>query len=206
MQSALFDPILGTMATFDAVPESVSSLRNHLLIAMPGLFDSAFAHSLIYICEHTPEGAMGLAVNRPLGENLSEILDQFNLQYPAPVGELPLLAGGPVQMGRGFVLHPTEPRQWQSTLAVGDGISLTASKDIIADIAEGKGPDIALVILGYAGWGAGQLEQELLDNLWLTLPAEPELLFGTPIEHRAAVAAARLGVELSQLSISAGHA
>lgn len=194
------------MAIINAATEPLSSLRNHLLIAMPGLLDSAFANALIYLCEHNSEGAMGLTVNRPLGVNLSQILDQFNLHYPPPIGELPLLAGGPVQLGRGFVLHRSEAGEWQSTLAIGDGISLTASKDIITDIADGKGPKDALVILGYAGWAAGQLEQELLANLWLTVPADSELLFDTLVDHRASLAAARLGVKLNQLSISAGNA
>lgn len=194
------------MASANASTHPAVRLRDHFLIAMPRLLDSGFANSLIYLCEHSPEGAMGLVVNRPLGLNLSQILDQFGLPYPAPIGELPLLAGGPVQLERGFVLHPSGAQHWESTLIIGNGISLTASKDIIAAIADSRGPQGALVILGYSGWAAGQLEQELLANLWLQVPADPQILFDTPVEHRAQFAAARLGIQLNQLSTSAGHA
>lgn len=192
-----------TNANFNDTPVN---LRNQLLIAMPGLQDPSFAHALVYLCQHGPEGAMGLVVNRPMGMQLGQVLDQFKLQYPAAIGKLPLLYGGPVQTARGFVLHRTEERRWESTLDIDGGISLTASMDIITDIADNRGPPTPLVILGYAGWGAGQLEEELLANFWLTVPADAELLFDTPIEHRASIAAARLGVTLSQLSSSAGHA
>ncbi len=185
---------------------SFSSLRNQLLIAMPGMLDPRFAHTVIYLCEHSEEGAMGLTVNRPTGAPISKIFQQLDLDYPATLGDKPLLAGGPVQLERGFVLHRPGPKAWESTLTTGNEINLTASRDIIVDIAANQGPVSLLIFLGYAGWGPGQLEQELVENAWLTVPADPELLFDTPAERIASLAAARIGVDLSQLSYVAGHA
>ncbi len=186
--------------------QGFNHLRGQLLVAMPGLTDPGFAHSVVYICEHTPEGAMGLTINRPLGLPLSQIFAQLNLPCPEKLGALPLLLGGPVQQERGFVLHRSKDQQWQSTVSVSDQISLTASRDIIEAIAHEEGPAESLIILGYAGWGAGQLEQELLANAWLTVPADAEFLFDTPLERCAHLAAARIGINLNQLSNSAGHA
>ncbi len=185
---------------------SFSSLRNQLLIAMPGMLDARFAQTVVYLCEHSEEGAMGLTVNRPTGAPISKIFQQLDLDFPSTLGDKPLLAGGPVQLERGFVLHRPGPRTWESTLATGREINLTASRDIIVDIAANQGPGSLLIFLGYAGWGPGQLEQELAENAWLTVPADPELLFDTPTEQLASLAAARIGVDLRQLSYIAGHA
>lgn len=182
-------------------------LDHHFLIAMPGLVDSAFARSLVYICKHTPEGAMGLRVDHPLDVTLRELFVQLRLPHNGILADRLLLAGGPVRSEWGFVLHPQTRRKWHSSLEVADGVSLTASRDIIEAMATGSEvPEQSLVALGYAGWGAGQLEQELGANAWLTVPADAELLFDAPLEHKAQRAAARIGVDLAKLSVHAGHA
>ncbi|OUS09191.1 hypothetical protein A9Q90_04155 [Gammaproteobacteria bacterium 54_18_T64] len=187
-----------------------TNLRGQLLIAMPGLLDPNFVHSVVYICQHSAEGAMGIAINRPLGLPLSQVFEQLNLDYIPKNGTQTLLCGGPVEEQQGFVLHRPAQKQWQATAAISEEILLTTSRDIIDDMASNQGPDATLVALGYAGWVAGQLEQELLDNAWLTVPANgellPQLLFDTPLEQRADLAAASIGVNLSQLSNSTGHA
>lgn len=186
---------------------SFTSLQHHFLIAMPGLRHSGFADSLIYICRHTPDGAMGLRVNHRLDVTLRELFLHLQLPSEGPLADQLLLAGGPVRSEWGFVLHPGSDRRWQSTLEVAPGVALTASKDIIAALATGEdAPAQSLVALGYAGWGAGQLEEELGANAWLTVAAEPDLLFEVPIEERARLAAARVGVDLARLSHSVGHA
>ena len=182
-------------------------LEHHFLIAMPGLRDSAFADALVYICRHTPEGAMGLRVNHRLNVTLRELFLQLQLPGDGAIADRVLLSGGPVRGQWGFVLHQDTGHRWQSMVDVADGVALTASRDIIEAMATGAGaPESSLVALGYAGWGAGQLEAELADNAWLTTPATPELLFETRIEDRARLAAARIGVDLSKLSTCAGHA
>lgn len=183
-----------------------ADLKGQLLIAMPGLMDGCFNHSVVYICEHSSEGAMGLIVNRPLEIPLRQIFDQLDLPCPEAISTQPLLSGGPVQQQRGFILHRRTDEKWSSTVSVNDQVSLTVSRDIIESIATNKGPSDSLIILGYAGWSAGQLEQELLDNAWLTTPTDTEFLFETPFDNRASVAAARIGINLEQLSNSAGHA
>lgn len=184
---------------------SGGSLRNHFLIAMPGLRESMFAQSLTYVCDHGPNGTMGLVVNRTLDINLSEVFEQLELGYQKDIGHTPVLAGGPVSTERGFVLHPAGG-QWQSSMQISNDISLTASRDIISAIAEGKGPESTLFILGYAGWGAGQIEEEIMENSWLTIPADFDILFHTPIEQRWAAAARNLGVDMNLMSTTAGHA
>lgn len=181
------------------------NLRNHFLIAMPGLNDPLFANSITYICDHSPEGAMGLVVNRALDLQLKDVFEQMSLGYQEENGKAPILAGGPVNTQRGFVLHPTGG-VWQSTIQITPEISLTASRDIIAAIANDQGPKNALFVLGYSGWGAGQLEQELKDNSWLTVPADADILFHTPIEMRWRAAAMRLGVDMNLMPTQAGHA
>ena len=183
-----------------------NSLKNHFLIAMPGLCGGVFANSITYICEHTEEGAMGIVINHPLELSLDEILEHLDL------GEIHLkrndriLAGGPVQMDRGFVLHRRGIKEWQATMPVSDQIALTTSQDILSDIAHNEGPEDSLVALGYAGWAAGQLESEIADNAWLTMPADIDIIFKTPPEDRARVAAAKLGIDLALISPQAGHA
>lgn len=186
--------------------ETFSDLRGQLLLAMPKLVDSCFAHAVIYICEHNVDGAMGLIINQPINVPLKRIFAQLDLPCPDKLSSQQLLLGGPVQRERGFILHRNTDKQWQSTMPVGDHVSLTASPDIIEALAANEGPEDSLIVLGYAGWGAGQLEQELLDNAWLTAPADTEFLFDTPFDSRARLAAASIGVDLNQLSNSAGHA
>ena len=182
---------------------SMDSLRNHFLIAMPSLSGSIFSHTITYICDHTEEGAMGLVINQSLNITLDEIFQQMGVK--SKVGATPVLSGGPVQPERGFVLHSADSR-WDSTLEVADDILLTASRDVINAIAEGHGPEHYLVILGYAGWAAGQLEDELADNSWLTAPADSNILFHTPIEQRWNSVASNLGIDLDLISSTAGHA
>ena len=189
---------------------NATSLRGQLLIAMPGLLDPNFIHSVVYICQHSEAGAMGITINRPLELPLSQVFEQLDLDYTPPNGTQTLLCGGPVEEQQGFVLHPPTEKYWQATAAISDDIFLTTSRDIIDDMACEQGPDTALVALGYAGWTSGQLEQELLENAWLTIPPDTtllsQLLFETPLDERANLAAASLGINLSQLSNSAGHA
>jgi putative transcriptional regulator len=183
------------------------TLRNHFLIAMPGMEDSIFAHSITYLCEHNEHGAMGIVVNRPLELSFDDIFDHLEIPDFAHHHEQPVLAGGPVQTERGFVLHRRSERWcWHSTLHVTDEISLTTSRDILDAIAHDAGPQESLIALGYAGWGPGQLEQELAANAWLSLPAEAAILFDTPLEQRAHAAASRLGINLDLLSTTCGNA
>jgi putative transcriptional regulator len=181
-------------------------LSHHFLMAMPALADPFFERSLIYLCDHSPEGAMGLIVNRPLGLTYSELFSQVELPLHDPaLGFRHVHFGGPVQTDRGFVLHRPEGK-WQASLAVGNGISLTSSRDVLAAIGETGEPKDALVALGYAGWGAGQLEAEIAANSWLSVEADPEILFAVPPEDRLPAAFAKLGFDITQLSSIAGHA
>jgi putative transcriptional regulator len=181
-------------------------LTNQFLIAMPGLEDPNFFHSVTYICEHNDQGALGLVINRPLDMQLGEILQHIKLQHSEPEArQIQVHLGGPVQQDRGFVLH--EPLgEWEATLKVTDRIGITSSLDILQAIAKNEGPERSLITLGYAGWGAGQLEQEMAENAWLSGPADPEILFNSPDEERWKAAAASLGVDLDLLSGEAGHA
>lgn len=167
---------------------------------------SGFASTVTYICEHDELGAMGLVINRPTGIALSEIFSQLEIgPDPSPRGVDPIYAGGPVQTDRGFILHSNH-KKWDSTIAITDHISLTTSKDILASIAKDEGPQECLVALGYAGWGAGQLEQEIANNYWLTAPADSQIIFHTPYDKRLGAAAQLLGISLEQVSPDAGHA
>lgn len=181
-----------------------SSLRNHLLIAMPGLNDPNFAHSVTYLCEHDEHGALGIVINAPLSVTWGELLSQMELP-PGPRGEEPVVLGGPVQPDHGFVLHGAWG-EWQSTLAITPEVHLTTSVDILTALAHGTGPRDCLVALGYAGWGAGQLEQELADNAWLTCEATPDILFRLPFEQRLDASLKLLGIDPGMLSSQAGHA
>ena len=183
------------------------SLKNHFLLAMPGLQDPSFRHAVVYICEHTEDGgAMGFTVNHPSRVPMSRIFDEFELEYSEDVGKQLLLAGGPVHQERGFVIHRPADTHWESTLRISEDVCITASRDIIVDIARSRGPSSSYISLGYAGWGPGQLEQELVDNSWLVIEADPTILFDTPFEERARATAAKLGVDLDRLSPQAGHA
>lgn len=186
---------------------SLGSLRNQFLIAMPGMSDPNFAHSVTYICEHSDDGAMGLVINLPMELTLGEIYQQLDLATDHQSANQSAMAGGPVSTERGFVLHPNNDRQrWQSTLAVSPSVALTASKDILESMSKGEGPAHYLVALGYAGWEKGQLEQEIADNAWLTVPADEQIIFHTPAEQRWSAAARDLGIDLNLISNTAGHA
>lgn len=181
-------------------------LKHHFLIAMPHMEDPRFVHSLIYLCEHNEDGAMGLVINQPSGLNLSDVLEQTapDLTVPREVGERVVFNGGPVQSERGFVLH-RGPQRWESSLDLGP-LRLTTSRDILLDLSSGGGPDDIFVALGYTGWEAGQLDQELADNVWLSTPADYRILFELAPELRLDEAARQLGVDLNLLTSQAGHA
>lgn len=182
------------------------SLRNQLLIAMPQLEDPNFHHSVTYLIEHNEEGAMGLTLNRPLTGSVEDVLDDLGIAHSARIGAShQLVAGGPVQPEAGFILHRDDGTPWQHSVAVGDGLCLTTSQDILEAIGNGEGPAQSLLALGYAGWAPGQLEQELSENAWLSVPASPELIFDTPAEQRWQAAAARLGIDVNLISTQAGH-
>jgi putative transcriptional regulator len=182
------------------------NLTHHFLIAMPAIKEGFFAGALTYICEHNEKGALGIIVNRPLSLTLGEMFDQISIPlHDARLVKMPVYFGGPVQTERGFVLHDTLG-DWQSTLRINDAMALTTSKDILSAVGEGNGTDNLLIALGYAGWEQGQLEQEITQNTWLTVPADPRILFDLPPEERLAAAMASLGVEYSSLVEEAGHA
>lgn len=182
------------------------SMRDHFLLAMPSLTDAMFAHSITYICEHNAQGAMGIVINQPLDLCVEEILEHLNLSAGGRLRQMPVMAGGPVHMDRGFVLHRHSEQVWDTTLRVTDEISLTTSRDILISLSNRDGPRDCLIALGYAGWSAGQLEAEIADNSWLTLPADSNIIFETPIQLRASNAAALLGVDLNLISAQVGHA
>lgn len=181
------------------------SLRNHFLVAMPGVDENIFSKSVILICEHTDKGAMGIVVNLPTSMFLGEVFAQMGLDDRKGAQDKLVMGGGPVQRERGFVLHSPDVK-FSSTLEVSSDILLTASRDVIESIATGEGPKHFLVALGYSGWHAGQLEQEISQNLWLTIPASRELIFDTPLEDRWLLAGRHLGVDMSLLPSMAGHA
>ena len=184
----------------------VSNLTNHFLIAMPALADPNFHHTVTYLCDHNEQGAMGLVINRPLDIEFGELLEHLAIEDKRTAqAYTPIFQGGPVQTERGFVLHE-DLGQWEATMSVTDNIGVTLSQDIIEAIARGEGPKRYLIALGYAGWGGGQLEAELAANAWLNGPAEPAILFDTPIEQRWPASAQLLGVELKNLSTDVGHA
>ena len=189
-----------------AMQDAATPLANQLLIASPALSDPNFARSVALICQHDDEGAMGVVVNRPSEYTLGEVLRQMNLQAQDPhlAGQV-VLAGGPVHPERGFVLHDGL-RAWESTMEVADGLYLTTSRDILEAMAAGDGPAHAIVALGCAGWGAGQLEYELGENSWLTAPADAELLFALPLERRWQAAGQRIGVDMTRLTDYSGRA
>jgi putative transcriptional regulator len=180
-------------------------LTNQFLIAMPALADPNFARTVTYLCAHTDEGAMGIVINRPLDLDLADVLDHMEIKNANPeVNEVPVLQGGPVQRERGFVLHAPVGK-WDSVLKVSDEIGVATSRDILTAVAEGRGPEQTLVALGYAGWDAGQLEREVLENAWLSGPSNTDIIFEVPYEQRWDRAARLLGVDPERLSGEAGH-
>lgn len=185
--------------------EYSSNLKDHFLIAMPSLSTGMFANSITYICSHDDQGAMGIIINHPLELSLDEIFNQLDIADIAHPHNEKILAGGPVHMDRGFVLHSYSDNHWDSTIQLSEQLFLTTSQDILTAIAHGEGPEESLVALGYAGWGAGQLEQELAENSWLTTEATSDIIFKTPIRDRAKAAAATLGIDLALIAPQAGH-
>ena len=189
------------------VNEGESFLEGKLLIALPGMVDERFAQTVIYMCAHSSKGAMGIVINKPIpGLSFAELMKQLQIETKPLVGELPILYGGPVETGRGFVLHSGEYEGSNSTLPVSEEISLTATLDILRAIAEGRGPKQALFALGYAGWGAGQVETEFQSNGWLHCEADPVLVFGTDPNDKWKTALARLGIGPSGLTANTGRA
>jgi putative transcriptional regulator len=186
------------------------SLANHFLIAMPAMADPNFSRTLTYICEHNAEGALGVIVNRPMDMSLATLFERVNVALENGESEelfarRPVYFGGPVQTDRGFVLHRPSG-EWQSTLKVSDDMALTSSRDILQNMGEKGEPHDVLITLGYSGWSAGQLEWELSQNAWLTVAAEPRIIFGMAPEDRLPAAMKLLGVDFANLSEVAGHA
>jgi putative transcriptional regulator len=190
----------------DAQTVAPMDLKHQFLIAMPAMVDPNFAGAVVYICDHTDRGALGLVINRPTELTLQTLFDRIDLKLEiAPLAAKPVYFGGPVQTERGFVLHHP-PGAYSSSLPITSEISLTTSKDVLEAVADGSGPEKMLVTLGYSGWGAGQLEGEILQNAWLTVGAEAQIIFDTPAEERYGAALKLLGFDTSQLSGQAGHA
>jgi putative transcriptional regulator len=199
-----------------SLPAAPINLTNHFLIAMPGMQDMAFARSVVYLCEHSERGALGLIINKPTDINLQKLFDKVEMSLGrADLVQQPVMQGGPVQTERGFVLH--DPLVWgedgtekeavyASTLAIPGGLEMTTSKDVLEALAEGAGPRRLLITLGYSAWGEGQLEAEIADNAWLTVDADQTVIFDTPIHERYDRALALLGVQAWMLSPEAGHA
>ncbi|WP_076860883.1 YqgE/AlgH family protein [Bradyrhizobium mercantei] len=201
-------PAVGPHATEDGY------LDGQMLIAMPVMNDPRFERSVIYMCAHSSEGAMGIIVNRPAGSidfpgllvQLDIIEKSDQIQLPENAEMMKVMKGGPVDTGRGFVLHSSDFYIQDATLNIDDGISLTATVDILKAIAKGAGPRHAILALGYAGWGPGQLENEIQHNGWLHCDADPELIFGTDVDEKYASALRKIGIEAGMLSNDAGHA
>ncbi|MGY3695311.1 YqgE/AlgH family protein [Bradyrhizobium sp. ma5] len=201
-------PAVGPHATEDGY------LDGQMLIAMPVMNDPRFERSVIYMCAHSSEGAMGIIVNRPAGSidfpgllvQLDIIEKSDQIQLPENAEMMKVMKGGPVDTGRGFVLHSSDFYIQDATLNIDDGISLTATVDILKAIAKGSGPKHAILALGYAGWAPGQLENEIQHNGWLHCDADPELIFGTDVDEKYARALRKIGIEAGMLSNDAGHA
>lgn len=191
-----------------------SYLNGKLLVAMPGIGDARFERSVIFMCAHSPEGAMGIVINRTskqitfpeLLEKLEIVSADHRIELSPKVRSMTVQAGGPVEAGRGFVLHTTDYFSQDTTLPISTGIGLTATLDVLRAIAGGRGPRKSLMALGYSGWGPGQLEQEIQSNGWLTCDADESLLFDEDFEHRYEAAMQRIGIDPRMLSSTAGHA
>lgn len=183
-----------------------TDLTNQFLISMPSLKDPNFEKTVTYICAHNEDGAMGIVINKPLEIGLGEIFVQMEIPVDnADANNQAVFQGGPVHIDHGFILHQSN-REWDSSIIVSPEISVTTSKDILEAIADGDGPVESLVALGYAGWSAGQLEQELMDNAWLTGPADTDIIFNTSSDQCWERAAQHIGVDLEKLSSDIGHA
>ncbi|WP_395140886.1 YqgE/AlgH family protein [Schlegelella aquatica] len=183
------------------------NLTNQFLIAMPGMADDTFAGAVVYLCEHTEKGALGLVINKPIDIKLRNLFEKVDLTLDREdLAEQPVYFGGPVQTERGFVLHEPVGGHYNSSLAIPGGLEMTTSKDVLEALANGAGPKKVLVTLGYSGWAPGQLEDELARNGWLTVQAEPSIIFDTPAHERYDRALALLGIDPRMLSQEAGHA
>ncbi|MCK4840387.1 MAG: YqgE/AlgH family protein [Methylococcales bacterium] len=183
-----------------------SYLNNQFLIAMPNLADTNFSHTVSYLCQHNEEGALAIVINRTTGMFLPQILEQMEIDASLPqIKDTPVFAGGPVQQDRGFIIHNQDEQVWDASIAISETTSLTSSRDILEAIAEGKGPSQYLIALGYAGWGAGHLENEIINNSWLNTPFQEDILYHTPIQQRWKQAANQLGIDINRLTAPAGH-
>ncbi len=186
------------------------ALSNQFLIAMPGMADDTFAGAVVYLCEHNDKGALGLVINKPISLTMGSLFEKVDLSLmDEELAAQPVFFGGPVQTERGFVLHEpldAEGGHYNATLAVPGGLEMTTSRDVLEALSHGAGPKRVLVTLGYSGWGAGQLEEEIGRNGWLTVSARPEIIFDTPTELRYERALALLGIDPRMLSLDAGHA
>jgi putative transcriptional regulator len=198
-----------------SIESAPTNLTNHFLIAMPGLQDPLFEHSVVYLCEHSSRGALGLVINKPCEIDMKGLFDKVDLPLTRPdLQKAPVFYGGPVQTERGFVLHEAtftsseQPEQpvYASTMVIPGGLEMTTSRDVLEAISTGSGPRKVLISLGYAAWGEGQLESELGENSWLTVEADARLIFETPVSERYAQALKLLGLEPWMLSSDAGHA
>jgi len=186
-------------------PDTTIDLSNQFLMAMPGMVGGNLAGTVIYVCEHSSKGALGLVINRPTNLTVEGLLEQIDLKLEiAPAKESLVFFGGPVQTDRGFVLH-APAREYSSSIKL-DGMALTTSRDVLEDVAGGHGPEKILVTLGYAGWGAGQLENELAQNAWLSVASDSDIIFATPPEERYDAALKLLGIDPVMLTGDAGHA
>ncbi len=186
--------------------ETTGYLSQQVLIAMPGMVDSNFAGSVTLLCQHNEEGAIGITINRLADYSLAEVFSQLQLECnDEAIRNMPVLEGGPVAPDRGFVLH-TPQEGFESSMAVGPDIMVTTSRDVLAAIAEGSGPEKYVVALGYAGWGGGQLEGELRENAWLTVMADSDIVFDMPVPNRFEGALGRLGIKVDRLHSEIGHA
>jgi putative transcriptional regulator len=186
--------------------QSSGYLAGQMLIAMPQMRDPRFARSVVYVCAHSAEGAMGLVVNRLFDQlSFTDLLDQLEIPPTPLCSEIRIHFGGPVDAGRGFVLHSTDYMA-ESTLVVDEEVALTATVDVLRAISDGTGPMRSLLALGYSGWSPGQLDQEILENVWLNVPADPDLLFGSELDHKWERAIGKLGIDFGMLSGEAGHA
>ena len=184
-----------------------SFLENQFLIAMPQMLDSYFSNSVTYLWKHNNEGALGIVINKPLNASIADIFNELDIVCDLEVELFQrrrVLAGGPVERDKGFIIHDAD-RTWESSITVTGNISICTSKTILQDIAAGKGPDNYLMALGCAGWDAGQLEREISENTWLTTPADTDLIFSQDYAAKADAAASLLGIDLQQISPAAGH-
>ena len=189
------------------------NFTNQFLIAMPGMGGDTFAGTVIYLCEHTDQGALGLVINKPIDIKLQALFAKVELSLDRPdLADAPVYFGGPVQTERGFVLHEPQGGEdasgshYSSSLQIPGGLSMTTSKDVLEALANGAGPKKILVTLGYSGWGAGQLEDEMSRNGWINVGAEPGIIFDTPVGERYDKALSLLGIDVNMLSQEAGHA